>query len=489
MSDIPSVVIIGAGASGIAAATRLFENGIDNLTILEAENRIGGRIHSIEFDGSIVDLGGQWVHGEKGNIVYEMVKDLDLLSTSFNTYHDNTYYLSDGRKLDKNITDKLFKIGMEIMENEESALKYGGSFGSYFVNVFKEKILEQFKNDEEIIELAKFMQDWFQKFFICLDSAKSWYDISVRGAMSVFQPCEGDQLLNWRNRGFRTILDVLMKKIPDSTKQLPIEDKILLNKEVTRIEWDGDMAQTDSKATVTCGDGSVYAADHIIITTSVGVLKKFHKTLFIPEVPPYKANSIEHISLGTVNKILLKFPVKWWGDDTKGFSLLWTEEDSKNLVNDVPVFGPTDEHGRSWLEDVFGFYIIDSHPRVLLGWVVGTMAAEVEQLTDEDVMMGCMTILRKFVGNKYDIPEPDGVLRSQWNSNPHFCGSYVYTSIDQENNNASANDLAKPLISKRSNKPTVLFAGEATSSNQYSTVNGAIETGYREAQRLIQLYN
>lgn len=34
MSDIPSVVIIGAGASGIAAATRLFENGIDNLTIL-----------------------------------------------------------------------------------------------------------------------------------------------------------------------------------------------------------------------------------------------------------------------------------------------------------------------------------------------------------------------------------------------------------------------------------------------------------------------
>lgn len=113
-------------------------NSVENsffINILEAENRIGGRIHSIEFDGSIVDLGGQWVHGEKGNIVYEMVKDLDLLSTSFNTYHDNTYYLSDGRKLDKNITDKLFKIGMEIMENEESALKYGGSFGSYFVNV------------------------------------------------------------------------------------------------------------------------------------------------------------------------------------------------------------------------------------------------------------------------------------------------------------------------------------------------------------------
>ena len=47
--DTPSVIIIGAGATGIAAASRLFENGFKKITILEAENRIGGRINTTKF--------------------------------------------------------------------------------------------------------------------------------------------------------------------------------------------------------------------------------------------------------------------------------------------------------------------------------------------------------------------------------------------------------------------------------------------------------
>ena len=47
--DIPSIIIIGAGAAGIAAASKLFEDGFEKVTILEAENRIGGRIHTIKF--------------------------------------------------------------------------------------------------------------------------------------------------------------------------------------------------------------------------------------------------------------------------------------------------------------------------------------------------------------------------------------------------------------------------------------------------------
>lgn len=43
------VIIVGAGASGIAAATSLMEHGIDNIMILEAENRTGGRINTVPF--------------------------------------------------------------------------------------------------------------------------------------------------------------------------------------------------------------------------------------------------------------------------------------------------------------------------------------------------------------------------------------------------------------------------------------------------------
>ena len=45
----PSVIIIGAGAAGIAAASKLLENGFKNVTILEAEGRIGGRIFTTRF--------------------------------------------------------------------------------------------------------------------------------------------------------------------------------------------------------------------------------------------------------------------------------------------------------------------------------------------------------------------------------------------------------------------------------------------------------
>lgn len=176
---------------------------------------------------------------------------------------------------------------------------------------------------------------------------------------------------------------------------------------MNRIVWDFNTIN-NAGVTVECTDGSSYNADHAIVTVSLGALKNLSKN-FIPELPAPKQNAIEAMSIGTVNKILLKFPTKWWPDDLKGFSLAWNEADRKNLCKEFP-HGPSHE-GRSWLEDVFGFYVIDSHPQVLLGWVVGKMAAEVELLSDEVAVDGCMFLLKKFAGNLYNIPQPDGVLR------------------------------------------------------------------------------
>jgi len=47
-----TVIIIGAGVSGIAAATKLLKNKFNNFIILEAENRIGGRIQTLPFGGN-----------------------------------------------------------------------------------------------------------------------------------------------------------------------------------------------------------------------------------------------------------------------------------------------------------------------------------------------------------------------------------------------------------------------------------------------------
>lgn len=55
-----NIIIIGAGAAGIAAANKLIKNGLKNVVILEASDRIGGRIYTTNFNNNTVDLGAQW---------------------------------------------------------------------------------------------------------------------------------------------------------------------------------------------------------------------------------------------------------------------------------------------------------------------------------------------------------------------------------------------------------------------------------------------
>lgn len=169
--------------------------------------------------------------------------------------------------------------------------------------------------------------------------------------------------------------------------------------------WD---TSTVNNISVYCTDNSTYTCDHLIITPSIGALKNLSKK-FEPPLPPGKQNAIDYTAIGDVKKILLKFSKKWWPDDFKGLSLVWSELDREKITKDFP-YGPV-QNGKSWLEDVYGFYVIDSHPDVLLGWVVGPMVGEVELLPDEVVIDGCMFLLKKFASRKFDITSPEGILR------------------------------------------------------------------------------
>lgn len=67
------VIIIGAGAAGLSAANSLARNGIQDFKIIEARNRIGGRIISIDVGAAAkVELGANWIHGVLGNPIFEL---------------------------------------------------------------------------------------------------------------------------------------------------------------------------------------------------------------------------------------------------------------------------------------------------------------------------------------------------------------------------------------------------------------------------------
>lgn len=77
--DVPhkcKVLIIGAGASGLYAAHCFVKRDItSDIVILEAEERIGGRIHTIPFNGHYLELGAQWIHGRGDNPLWKFVHE------------------------------------------------------------------------------------------------------------------------------------------------------------------------------------------------------------------------------------------------------------------------------------------------------------------------------------------------------------------------------------------------------------------------------
>lgn len=248
-----------------------------------------------------------------------------------------------------------------------------------------------------------------------------------------------------------------------------------LNKEVKKISY--NLEGKSPVIHVECSDGSTFTADNLICTVSLGVLKHRHLSLFEPILPLKKLSAIEGLEIGTVNKMYLEWEKPFWQPDLKnGLVFLWRPEELKIIR----------EKGMDWLEGVYGVWPVDYQPNILGGWIVGPYARQMEQLSDEEVKSSLMFLLRMFL-KRVDVPEPLRLKRSGWFSNPHFRGSYSFYTLKSDGYEVTMNDLAEPLRDSNG-KPVLQFAGEATNPIHYSTVHGAVETGWREANRLIDSY-
>lgn len=81
-AGVETVVVVGAGVAGLAAATALAGEGVD-VTVYEARDRIGGRVWTDRSLGVPLDLGASWIHGVDGNPVAEVVDDLGMERLAF----------------------------------------------------------------------------------------------------------------------------------------------------------------------------------------------------------------------------------------------------------------------------------------------------------------------------------------------------------------------------------------------------------------------
>lgn len=163
MASNPKIVIIGAGAAGIAAAVRLIEKGMKNVLILEAKNRIGGRIHTVPYckysfekiqrsfycsenfftleiymflAENVIELGAQWCHGEENNIIYSLAAPHNLLesSTNINDPTKHIFVNSLGEVLSRQESLEIQRIYYKISDTLDKVNhKPESSYGDYFV--------------------------------------------------------------------------------------------------------------------------------------------------------------------------------------------------------------------------------------------------------------------------------------------------------------------------------------------------------------------
>ncbi|CAK9807642.1 Peroxisomal N(1)-acetyl-spermine/spermidine oxidase, partial [Anthophora quadrimaculata] len=492
MSKGPKIIIIGAGAAGISAAAGLIKKGLENVVILEAKNRIGGRINTVEFSDNVVELGAQWVHGELGNIVFNLASQHKLLDSSkcFNDFDAHIFVTANGEILPKEETVETLRRYYDISENISDEVYDAESYGEYFVKQMQHDIVNTVKSQYRKLYLsfykrfeenpfttrdrAEELLNWMHKFDNSIQCSDSWFDVSAK-EITNYWTCEGDHVLNWKYHGYKTLFDLLSQKIPNSKVTLPIMEKIEFNKDVYSIDY-----TSSDNIIVKTKDGSKYTASHVICTVSLGVLKERHLTMFTPFLPENKQLAIKGLNIGSVNKVFLEFPHRWWQEDCAGFSLIWSKEDEEECIKC---------HGQEygWLCDVFGFIPVDYQPRVLCTWISGKCARQMELLSDNDVSNGLYLLLDMFLSKAYNIPKFDKMIRSSWYTDEHFRGCYTFKSTETDKLNVKTSDLAGPIVTA-GGKPIILFAGEATHEHYYSTVHGAVETGFREANRILEYH-
>lgn len=169
---------------------------------------------------------------------------------------------------------------------------------------------------------------YYEKVVSLDDSSDSWFKTSTSGC-SEYVDLPGVELQNWKDKGFHTVFDFITKKRPDPSKDLKVESRIRLNKEVSLIDYrDAHI----NKITVSCVDGSVYEAAHVIVTVPIGVLRAQHRSMFAPPLSLRKINAIDHIQFGTLDKIGLEYTQPFWPSSWDGFSMIWTPAGLSKII-------------------------------------------------------------------------------------------------------------------------------------------------------------
>ncbi|XP_071955921.1 uncharacterized protein [Antedon mediterranea] len=442
VADHASVIIIGAGASGLQAAQTLVDNGIEDFIILEAADYIGGRVRDVEFGGIRVEMGAHWAQ-PVGGVVQEKVWEIGM-----ETHQNNWYSLAVFNSTGHNVTEEAIPVFDEVSESILAAFSIVDEL--YELNDPDMPIRSGLRtvgwlpetDIEKLIEWASLDFENGEDSYYASLKVHSY----IAGEYAKRVPEADRSTMITDERGYAYLFNATMPFLSDDE----LRAKIVLNQKVQTIDQSGE------DVAVMCADGQIFRASRVLVTVSCGVLQ--NKLIeFIPELPGWKARTINRYEMASYCKIYIQFPSNFWGDNEinlhassrKGYYPLFTNLEAE------------------------GLYPAGSN--ILLWDLTGDEARRVEGLTDEEVQAEILAVLRLIYGSN-NVPEPINIMVSRWSKNPLTMGSYSIWAPAMEE------ECFEKMESRVGN---VFFGGEYTSEDN-GYVQGGLDSGRREGEKIAQ---
>ncbi len=439
------VVIIGAGASGLTAANALTRAGL-TVAVLEARDRVGGRLWTDVVDGAMLELGGQWVSPDQDALI-DMLAELGL--DTYSRYRDGMSIHIDADGNRETFTGDLFP-GSETTHTEVERLttlldKLVAEVGidapwdhpdaaEYDAITWHEWLIQQTEDQPT--------RDTISLYIAEAMLTKESHAFSLLQALMM--AASAGSFSNLVDADF-----ILDKRVDGGLQQVPLllaerlGDDVFLGQPVRSVEWSEDAVRVSS-------EGMTVSARRVIVAVPPNL---YSRISFSPALPARQHQLQQHLSLGLVIKVHAVYETPFW----RAAGLSGTAFGPNHLVHEA--------YDNTNLGDSAG---------TLVGFVAGENADRVLALSADERRREILESLAAYYGPS--ALEPTVYFESDWASEEWTRGAYA-ASFDMGGLSRYGRDMRTPV-------GPIFWSTSDLATVGFQHVDGAIRVGLDTAETI-----